>query len=78
MIKFIKSETLGNYDSYFFEEETVLSKRNIMITVDFGAKEIRGDEVSYGKYIDLSFDECVRFLGKLESKEVKRNFNNFL
>lgn len=78
MIKFLKSETIGNYDCYFFEEETVLSKRNIMIIVDFGTGEIRGDEVSYGKYTDLPFKECLRFLRELEKNEVKRSFNHFL
>lgn len=78
MIKFLRVETLGNYDCYFFEEKTALSTRNIMITVDFGTNEIRGDELSYGNYIDLTLEECLRFLRKLGKNEVKRCFNHLL
>ncbi|MFP3723413.1 hypothetical protein SFC57_24140 [Niallia circulans] len=78
MINLLRVETIGDYDCYFFTEITDLSKRNIMIIVDFGTNKIRGDEVSYGKYTDLTFEECVRFLRKLKNTEIKRCFNHLI
>ena len=71
-----------DFDLYQLEEKTLLSTKEISVTVDFSHDNkaiVQGDIIAYGEWRTLALDECLKYLQVVVSEnEILRDFKSKL
>lgn len=77
-IKLKRSDQVGVYDQYFFEDKSPLSTKDVTVFVDHDKGEITGDCVAYGSWFDIDEAECLKYLQELNEEDVLRDYKGYL
>src|SRR5699024_6168701 len=75
-VTLLGSGTIGDRDYYDFVEESPLSTKETIIFIDFDEGEITGEQVAYGSWVDLNYEESMEYLNTLDEKDIVRSFEH--